>query len=259
MQSRWISRAVLGVFVFAMAGASARECERIVVTADPDYPPLHWYDGRTLRGASIDVVTSTLSRLGLPYEVRYVGPFSRVLRMAEIGEIDIVTTLKITPEREVFLTYAPTPAFTNPVAVFTLRANNFPYQQWSDPIGKRGGITLGNKFGGGFDEYMTSKLNVESANRMDLNFAKLKAGRIDYFITGRYAGLAYLAQNDLEGEFVAQTTPVTETKNYVAFSKLSPCLKHLPSFEHQLAELVRSGKVRDILEENLAHFRKTAP
>jgi polar amino acid transport system substrate-binding protein len=53
-----------------------------------------------LHGVSIAIAKRVLDDLKIPYEVRYLGPFPRVMVAAERGDIDVVATLKKTPERE---------------------------------------------------------------------------------------------------------------------------------------------------------------
>lgn len=235
--------------------AQPNDCKKVVITADPAYPPLHWYDGHSLMGASIDIATAVLRDIGVPYEVRYLGPWARALRAAELGEVDMVATLKDTPERRVYLAFPSHAAFANPVAVFVQQDSALRYTQWGDLVGKRGGITLGNKFGGGFDEFMEHKLSVESVSKPELNFKKIQAGRIDYFITGLYAGLAMLHGQHQEHAFKALRPYVTETRNYAAFVRSSPCVVHLPAFDKRLGELLRDKVPERILAESLARWR----
>ncbi|MES2071096.1 MAG: transporter substrate-binding domain-containing protein [Pseudomonadota bacterium] len=251
--------ASLGGFCAAAAAprmaSTGGECKKIVLSADPAYPPLHWYDGKTLQGASIEVATRILAELGIPYEVRYVGPWSRVLRSAELGEIDMITTLKTTPERRNYLEFTSNPAFANPVAVFVPRNSNFHYSRWDDLIGMRGGITRGNKFGNGFDEFLETYLSIDGANLPESSFKKMAIGRIDYFVTGLYTGLAYIAEHGLEAEFIALQPYVVETQNLVGFVKTSPCIKYLPAFDKRLGEMQRQGAIQVILDRNLERWR----
>ena len=153
------------VVIFAGTAACAQaQCTRMVLAADPDYPPLHWYDGTSMQGASIAIAKRVLDDLKIPYEVRYLGPFPRVMAAAERGDIDMVATLKKTPEREAFLLYPKTAAFVNPVAVFTSRDRPITFNSRADLIGLRGGITRSNVFGDGFDEYMKQNLKIGRAH-----------------------------------------------------------------------------------------------
>ncbi|MFL9926749.1 transporter substrate-binding domain-containing protein [Herbaspirillum lusitanum] len=242
---RWI------FFLLAAASLPAHsgECNKLVISADSDYAPLHWYDGKKLTGASIDIATSALTALGIPFQVRYVGPFSRVLQEVRSGEVDMVTTLKITPERKQYMSFSTVPVFTNPIAVFVARDKSFVYENWKSLAGRKGGITMGNQFGNGFDEYLLSDLNVESAQKISINFAKLQSGALDYLVTGYYSGLVYLLQSKQADRFMPLTPYVTETDNFIAISKKSPCLKYLPRLNAQLESMRQTGELAAILEQ----------
>ena len=62
--------------------AHSAECTKVIISGGSDYPPLHWYDGSQLTGASIEVATTALRALKIPYEIRYMGPFYRALEGA---------------------------------------------------------------------------------------------------------------------------------------------------------------------------------
>lgn len=240
--------AVAAVAAVATLPVSAAECNKLVISADSDYAPLHWYDGKRLTGASIEIATRVLSALNIPYEVRYVGPFHRVLSAAESGEVAMIASLKSTPERQQYLAYTSVPLFANPIAVFVARDRRFPYASWKDLIGKRGAITLGNQFGGGFDEFMRDNLIIETAQKAYMNFTKLDSGKIDYLITGYYSGVIYLNQTGQAGRFAPLRPFINDTDNYLALSKANPCVKHLPRINAQLELMQKRGELRAVLQ-----------
>ncbi|EIJ45868.1 periplasmic amino acid-binding protein [Herbaspirillum sp. GW103] len=226
----------------------AADCSKVVISADSDYAPLHWYDGKRLTGASIEIATRALSALNIPYEVRYVGPFHRVLKEAESGEVAMVSSLKNTPERQQYLAFASVPLFVNPIAVFVARDKHFAYAGWKDLVGKRGAITLGNQFGGGFDEFLRDHLTIETAQKFYMNFTKLDSGRIDYLITGYYNGMIYLNQTGQTDRFMPLRPFVSESDNYIAMSRASPCVKLLPRINAQLEAMQKRGELRAVLQ-----------
>jgi len=231
------------------------ECTRLVLAADPDYPPLHWYDGEAMQGASIAIAKRVLEDLKIPYEVRYLGPFPRVMVAAERGDIDMVATLKKTPERQAFLLFPSTPALSNPVAVFVSREHPIEFQSRADLVGFRGGITRGNVFGDGFDEYMKKYLSVEEANSPENNFSKLGAGRLDYFITGFYAGMAYLLKRGDEERFVAKSTYVVDTPNYMVLTRKGQCGSKLAAIDARLAQLKRNGTLDELIRQSFSQWK----
>jgi len=235
--------------------AQVKECKKVVISADSDYAPLHWYDGKQLTGASIEIAVTALTSLGIPYELRYMGPFHSVLQGARRGEIDMISSLKDTPERREYLAFTSVSLFSNPIAVFVLKDAKFIYSNWNDLIGKRGGVTLGNQFGNGFDDFLTAHLQVTSAQKAYMNFKKLELGRIDYLITGYYSGQVYLASSGQSDKFVALKPYISETDNFIAFSKLSPCVHHLKALNSQLETMREDGRLKTILDKHVALLR----
>ena len=239
----------------ALATAGAAPCDKVVVTADPEYPPLHWYDGSALHGASVRVVTRVLDDIGVPYELRYVGPFARVMSLAQAGQVDVVTTLKITPERQAFLTFTTQPAFVNPVAVFVARDKPIAFEHWTDLQGHLGGVVRGNRFGEPFDEFMHRHLRIEEVDTLAANFRKLELGRLDYVVTGYYAGMASLGALRLDDRIVPLKRFVNESANHVAFVSASPCMQYFDAFNRRLGELVKAGVPQEMISESLKEWR----
>jgi polar amino acid transport system substrate-binding protein len=248
-------RLIIVTLLLAWNGQTFAACSRLILTADPAYPPLHWYDGNKLQGASIEIAIRVLEDLKIPYEVRYSGPLPRVMLLAERGEVDMVVTLKKTPEREQFLLFPKTAAFANPVAVFAMRKHNFEFTGRRDLIGLRGGITSGNLFGDGLDEYLRNSLTFEEANSPENNFDKLNLGRIDYFITGFYAGMAYLLKRGDENNFVALTPYVAATPNYIALTRNGHCSEKLGLIEERIALLKKNGVIDALIQKSIQAWK----
>lgn len=247
-----LTRLALSLCALFYSSVQAAQCSKVVLSADSDYPPLHWYDGKRLTGASIEIAVSAMQALNIPFEVRYAGPFHQVLRGAKSGEIDMISSLKDTPERREFLTYTSVPLFANPIAVFVQSDRKFAYTGWNDLIGKKGGVTQGNQFGNGFDDFLNKNLTIEVQQKLHMSFTKLELGQINYLITGYYSGLAYLASVDQQNKFVALKPFVTQTDNLIAFAKQSPCIVHLKELNAQLERMKKSGALKTILDKHTA-------
>jgi len=248
---------VASLLVAACVAARADPlCRKVVISADPSYPPLHWYDGNQLQGASIAIASQVFSALRVPYEVRYVGPLKRVLALARAGKIDVVATLKITPERQTFLAFGHNMALTNPVVVFINRDHPFIYHGWNDLAPLRGAIALGNVFGGGFDTYWPSHLKITQAGDLNQLFKLLAFARVDYTIIGLYPGLAWLVEQKKEGQFGVLQPYVTTSNNFVAFARASPCMRLLPPFDQQLGIMQRQGRFDHLSDRYLDVWRK---
>lgn len=253
-----IKRAVWALGLLVVSGAIRAQvgCSKVIVTADPEYPPYAWYDGETLRGASVEVVLAVLRAIKLPYELRYVGPFVRVLQTSRTGDVDIITELKRNAEREQFLAYADTPIFTNPSSVFVRADQELKFRRREDLRGMHGGTTHGTRFGDGLDEYIEANLSVETGPGIKENFLKLDAGRIDFFISPHYPALAHLISSGTEAKYKVLKPYVAEALNYVGWSRRSPCLARLPEFDAMLKRYLSSMSASRLVEENHEAWRR---
>lgn len=255
---RW--RAAVLLLAWALIAPTAEAaCTRVVFSAHPDYPPYHWVEGERMEGASVALTGRILDELGVPWEARFVGPWPRVLKSAEFGTIDLIVSLKPTPERAAYLAFTSSAAFPNPMAVFMARSRPIEFNRPEDLIGKRGGRSAGDRFGDAFDRFAESRLTLEDADSLENNFDKLVAGRIDYVVTGLYTGRAQLLRSALADRVVPLPRPVNEGGIHHGFSRRSPCASLLAAVDARLAAAQRSGLAARLLEQALERWRSRAP
>ena len=250
----WWRMLFTGVLAMACSHSYA-QCKKIIVSADPAYPPLHWFDGTQLQGASIEIARRVLEELQIPFEVRYSGPFPRLIKLAQQGDIDMIATLKKTPEREGFLLFPTTPALSNPVAAFALKDRSFEFKSRQSLVGRKVGITRGNVFGDGVDDFIKQELMAEETNSPEQNFEKLGLGRIDFFITGYYTGIALLLKRGEEQRFVAMSPYLTETPNYLALTRNGKCADKLAQIDAKLAQLKKSGALDALIRKSFQQWK----
>ncbi len=257
---RSMVRALVAAATLALAALPAHaRCTRVVFSANPDYPPYHWAEGERIVGASVALTGRILDELGVAWEARSVGPWPRVLKSAEHGKIDLIVSLKPTPEREAYLVFTRSPAFANPMAVFVPAARPIRFDDPQDLVGRRGGRTAGDRFGDVFDRIAEQRLTLEDADSLGVNFHKLDAGRIDYVVTGLYTGRAQLVQLGLSNRIVPLSRPVNEGFIHHGFSRRSPCAALLESMDTRLAAALESGLANRLLEEALQDWQRRGP
>jgi len=226
----------------------------LTYSTNPAYPPYDWaISENAFAGASIEL----LKRI-VPPDVRLVPmvlPWKRSMALAKEGKIDLLVSIRITPERQQYLHFTSQPAFVNPIVVFVKKDKAFPFQQWSDLKGKTGGVSLGDYFGGGFDEYWRKELSMEEAPTMENNFSKLARGHIDYFVTSQYVGEAYLCSH-FEGQIVALPLPISKLEIHLAFRKEFPNDTLLQYMDRKLGELQKANIPTQLIKEALLEFQK---
>lgn len=237
----------LFTLVCAACWAQAANVLTLRYSGNPDYPPYHWCrNQQALTGASVEQLQRILPAGVKLQPLRY--PWKRVLQSAENGQLDIILPLRINADRARYLRFSQAPAFENPIAVFVRKDRQIVYQGWHSLKPYRGGISLGDIFGDGFDEYMTANLTVETAPDIASNIKKLELGRIDYFITGRYVGMAYLKKTNLADLMVDLPKPVSVSKIHIGFGKRVPA-SLIKAMDRALQKMADSGASTALLKK----------
>lgn len=232
-----------------------KECRTVVYSTNPQYPPYDWSVGTEgFDGASIELLKMSMPP-GIALKAA-VYPWKRSMYLAEQGEIDLLVSLRITPERSGYLTFTSHRAFPNPIVVFVRKDKKIRFKSWKDLKNLKGGISAGDTFGGGFDEYWRAELTMEDAPTMRENFRKLDSGRIDYFVTSYYVGAAYLAKNPPEHEIASLSPAITTLDIHFGFSKRSPCAALVDSVSKRLTELDAAGIPEKLLNKYLKRYTK---
>lgn len=250
--------AAIPALVFAPSARAASQCDKVIIAGHPGYPPTTWYDGKQMRGGWHLIAARVFNDLGIPYEIRYEGPWAKVLASARSGQVDMLATLKANHERETYLTFSGVGGTAAPITVFVKRDAGFNYAGKNDLIGKRGGITRGEGYGEVIDTFVHTRLQVEEVGDFATNLKKLSAGRIQYAISGYYPGTAKLALLGQEDQFVALKPDLSEELNHFAFVTGSPCAKYLPAFDKRLAQLLKDGTVAKLLDDGAEYWRSHA-
>ena len=232
-------------------------CKSIVYSTNPQYPPYGWSVGEDrFDGAGIELLKMVLPPAISLKPVVY--PWKRTLFLAEQGSIDLLVSLRVTPERSEYLTFTSHRAFPNPIVAFVRKDRKFAYKSWQDLKKHPGGISVGDTFGGGFDEYRRAELTIAEALTMLENFQKLDSGRIDYFITSRYVGEAHLTQHPPAHEIIALSPAITNLDVHFGFSKRSVCAPLVQYVSRKLAELDSKGISGKLLKKHLKRYKETS-
>jgi polar amino acid transport system substrate-binding protein len=232
------------------ANAEISTCDTITYSANPQYPPYHWATKTgSFEGASIELLKQVVPA-GVKLKA-VVYPWKRSLAMVQQGEIDLLLSLRNTAERSKYLTFTTHQAFPNPTVIFVRTDKTFAYWKWGDLKGRKGVISLGDKFGGGFDEYWQKELSIQETGTMNENFKRLDNGQIDYFITGQFNGTSFLKSSRANHSITYLTPPISDEGIYFGFSTKSPCSTLVNHIDRQLAELEKKDVPRKLLKKYL--------
>lgn len=241
------------ILLFMINLSTFSNSKEISYATNPVYPPYDWgILSSEYSGAGIELL-----KLVIPKEYKLVPkviPWARAQNDAKLGNIDLLVNLRITPERETYLDFTTYRAFPNPIAIFVRKDSKIKFDKWDDLKAYTGGVSLGDTFGEGFDEYWPKELKVQVAKNMDENFNKLMARRIDYFVTGYYSGRAYILANNLDSDIKTFEKFISNQDIYFGFSKKSNFKSLIPYISKRLEELDKNGTTDKLLQEALKSY-----
>ncbi len=228
----------------------------ITITAHPDYPPISWESGGTLKGASIKLVKTALHNLGHKAVFVPVGTWGRAQLEVKIGRIDILLPPYRTPEREKYYSFPEKPFLMDQTVLITKKGKVIEYKDFKD-LKKYNGIAIfSDSFGDSFDKADKKYTLLKRFSRTSQCLKFLLRGRADYLIAGKNAALAVISRLGLQEQLDIQDQVVVETGMYTAISNKSVhnTKAFRKSFFNEMNKLV-SQKVREeTLKEALREY-----
>ncbi len=216
---------LLPLAAMALTGAQAPACNRLVASGNPQYPPYLWRDPADpdrLIGANQELMQWLAKEIGIPIEVRYVGPWSRVQEEARAGRIDLIAGAFFTLPRTEYMDYVY-PAFRETRSVVLVRQNrSFRYARWADLEGKKGLTVVNNSFGEEFDRFMRDRLTLTRVASLEQALRMMELDRGDYLLYEDSPAQAFMASLNIQG-IKELAPPVAQERLYVTISHLSAC------------------------------------
>ncbi len=220
-------------------------------------PPMAFEERGEVVGLAADLVRKGLTRMGHNVEISIV-PWTRAIFMTRHGDADAIFYAVKNKEREAWFHY-PEEHLVKETTVLLKRAGS--YMGWNSDEQDYSRIRLGT--GRGY--YYGPKLNkflettpfsaVEEATSIDLNFAKLKEGRIDLFLADLYL-VKYFMRTHNHNEAVEivpnnDGTPLIldSVKSYLAFSKTTMPASIAEEFSQELSQMKKDGTYENIISQ----------
>lgn len=248
------SLAALMLLGTAQAYAAEGACERIVVTGNPQYPPVLWVDPENedkLIGAGVELLELALEGTGITVEVMNTGPWSRAQEEVRSGRADMLAGAFLTPERLTYMDYIYPSYVEIPSVLFVRKGQAFPYGGWDDLQSKRGSTLVNNSFGSAFDTYAKDHLDIEQVPSVEQSFRLLLSDRVDYVVYERYQGLAIAERLGITDELDVLEGSLINEDLYYTVSHNSAC--NSPALRSALAlgmhKVVSQGAPRRLLEK----------
>lgn len=245
-------RFVLGVVaLFLLHFNVFAQC--VVTMRVQNYVPQYYQTGddRQWSGMAVDHARQLVEHAGCRMEFLTI-PWKRTFVLIKNGEVDLITNISKTAERQEYLHYIG-PIREEQMVLVVPRESNYPIDSLDNfkLLPKPVGILIGSHYG---DEF-TNKYNSESnfrelislSPRTQDNVKKLKFGRTSAFVMDRLDFNYKSQRNDLFKELKLHSFIVNRNNVYFGFSKKSVSDTLLKKLKASYAQLAKQGVFEDIV------------
>ncbi|MCY4334019.1 MAG: transporter substrate-binding domain-containing protein [Litoreibacter sp.] len=246
-------RKIATAFVISIATSAQADISVTFALAD-NYAPLMSSDG----GIAGDIIDEVNERLNGEYKIEVESvPWARAVKLVESGRAQGLVGTYYRPEVRPWINPYSEPLLQDPVSVFCREGVGDP--SWDYPNDFAGlvfGYLIGSYAGGSDFDAMrdAGAITVEESSSLSVNLRKLKAGRIDCFVEGRFAILSEIAGiGGIEGLEIIND--VSKEDFYVGFESewaSSPsAADFISAFNATIQEMHKDGTIDQLLADGL--------
>lgn len=243
------------IFFFILYSNIGYAENKLIISGHHDYPPVMWEENGKLVGVGPQLAAKIFNELGVPFEIKFTGPWKRVQENARSGEIDIIVGLYSNTERRSYMVYT-IPYMTDPTSIFVMKEKIFSFNKWENLIGKKGITMYGDSFGEELDGFIEEKLTMHKAYNVDTIFKLLDTGRSDYILWGYYPCLVNVYANGYKDKIIPLPQYVVVENMYMAFSKKSKYVHLVPEVNKIIKKIKTEGHIENWTKKYLDHFIK---
>jgi polar amino acid transport system substrate-binding protein len=238
---KWIWGCWLLMPLFDLMAAPSRT----LTVASSEWPPFIMVDGQgRMSGIDIDLIQALERHTGLQFIVK-IYPWGRVLRYAEVGEIDMVFSIAKTLERERYVEYLSPPYIACPPAFYARPDLAGQIRNYQDLGAHQVGYVLKSAHFARFDnDEQLDKHGVPTETQL---LGMLMRDHLQVMVSGSCHMDYILSRHNPAGLVKTTYRPPEQEGVYLAMSRLSPHKALGVKIEQALAETVKSGELARIV------------
>jgi len=224
--------------------------EKSIIIVSSNWAPYEFEEDGQIKGIGIDIAEEAFNRMG--YEVIKKNiPFSRAIEMLEKGDVDMITNVKNTVERQNIGVFSNEPILITYTSIFVKSDSDIKFTgDVEDLRNYKIGIVRDYTYGSEVDNAIKSNLlNVEKADEYRQNIDKVLDNRLDAIIENRLVVLNALKASGNQGRLKELTIPSGETPVYGWFSKKKSTEQLINEFDKKILEIKQDGTFEKIYKE----------
>ncbi len=241
--------------------AQAAACKGLLASGNPQYPPYLWRDPaeqEQLIGANQALMQWLSKEVGVPIELRFVGPWSRVQEEARNGRIDLIAGAFFTLPRTEYMDYVYPPFRETRSVVLVRESSKLKYSRWADLQASEGITVVNNSFGEEFDRFMRDRLKLSRVATLEQGLRMLEIGRGEFMLYEDSPAEAYMGSLGIKGLKSLQP-PVAQERLYLTLSHKSVCntSELRGALTRAMFKLRREGLMAGFVKEGVQRWKDT--
>ena len=203
-----------------------------------------------LSGVFPDLAKDVFSTLNVPLITGPDLPWKRLLTLLEHGQIDVLAGAYLTDERQVKFGVSH-PVMKEDVGVFIRSSLDFRPTSLEDLAGLRGVAPFGSSFGEELESYAATALSIDRQPFDDVKtyMYLLVEEKADYLIIARQEGEMMIREAGVEGKVEVLPWPAAVNTLHFLFSRATPCIKLLKTFDEELQRRRESGQLNGLIAD----------
>lgn len=247
---------VLSLAMLPALSVAAGKCERLIITGSPDAPPYLWrdpQDPKHLMGANAELLKDAAQQIGVKVEVLYAGKRSQALEEVRSGRMDILADTPLNSAELESLDFIHPPVVQNEIMVWTRKDQAAPFDLMADLQGHRGALSEKTRITPSFEASIKEHLTLDKQPNLTQTFQQLLAGKVEYVLAGRYAGMAMAQTLSPAGDLVVRPLVLDKPGLYLALSFNSACNDSWlrGQLAEKMTEFAASGRAAEAIKRNV--------
>jgi polar amino acid transport system substrate-binding protein len=241
----WLATWLAIALLWAGPGIAGSEKLRVGMV---NWPPAKIVENGRFGGTDVLMLEELAQRAGIVLE--YVEcPWRRCLVMMEAGDVDLISSITKSPERERYIQFIE-PPYRNGYEIF-FYTRGIDLTRYEDLQGRAIGLIRGSAYFDRFDQ--DRSLAKFAVTREDQLIEMLSRGRLEV-VVGIGRNLDYLIQRRELSTIIRKTSLVVPTPapTYVAISRKSAGLHLAPKLGQALLTMTKEHRIESIEREFMA-------
>lgn len=234
--------AFLSIFI-SVISFRAFATKPTVILGVPHWPPYTIDKNDFIGGLDVELFAILSERIG--FDLKLVScPWKRCLRMAELGQVDVVSSMLKTPERAIFIDFV-SPAYYSSSKVFYVRASQSSEINHYDDLAK---LLIGTTAGHNNDEHFDKDESLNKVAMVDESSLvdMLLKGRIDTFVSEERFADIVIHTKHLQGQVRKSNFMFAGMEAYIGVSKQTKYTDLHNALCQQISNMLKDGTLDKI-------------